>query len=193
MKIDAIFQTKINKSCNAKKYNKDLAIKSLQYDMVTFKGKDKSRLRLPALLTVFSLAGCGNAPQEQTVPPVSGQVIDAPATETSEATQPAGSTVQGNEISSPDKVKSQEDKLKEDLEFQLKQVQDTPSLTFDFSCNLAPKKLKPSRTSVVLAQNPDKNNEYSNLNDIATRVYGIEETDVQSKWLVGQSILKANP
>ena len=85
--------------------------------------------------------------------------------------------------------------LAPDQAFQLRQTQDSPSITFDFTDNFKPKTFEPMASSVFLAAHPDKNSweEFTNLDEIINEVYGVKEEDTEVRFLIAQAILKENP
>ncbi len=80
-----------------------------------------------------------------------------------------------------------------DRVFQEGQTNDAPSLTFDFTDNYKARIIKPDSSIVQMKNETETLAQYSNLSDIMTYVYNIEEDDYQERQLAVYSILKSNP
>ncbi len=80
-----------------------------------------------------------------------------------------------------------------DRVFQEGQTNDAPSLTFDLTDNYKARIIKPDSSIVQMKNKTETLAQYSNLDDIMTYVYNIEEDDYQERQLTAYSILKSNP
>ena len=80
-----------------------------------------------------------------------------------------------------------------DRVFQEGQTNDAPSLTFDLTDNYKARIIKPDSSIVQMKNETETLGQYSNLDDIMTYVYNIEEDDYQERQLAAYSILKSNP
>ena len=83
--------------------------------------------------------------------------------------------------------------LNEENEAQLAQIYDAPSITFDMTGNYQARVITPSVDFTTLSSNPFADNEYGNLNDVITSVYGIPESEIEERSLAAYAIAKANP